>query len=1138
MTDSPLFHYSPEQTPDWSAVNPALTTLNLGKLKAEPPLAITLPDTLATDFPALTHLRLWSLDRTALPALPPGLRCLEVRQCAQLTALPPLPETLEELVLEELPKLTALTLPTRFPALWDLSLKGCAQMDEATVHRLLERSQALRYLDVSGLQRLKEIKAWPASLEKVVCNDCPEMTKLPQSWPKKLRRMDVKGCAKLESLGEESLPPTMDYLDLRGTQSLHQLPPRLGHPRTLLIHGSSLELPNELFGDEDKNSAEEVWAHLGSQRGTEHEVKLILLGNGRAGKSSLARRLVHGDFDPNERSTHGIRLWQTEMAFEPVDEPGFQATVKVHIWDFAGQDLYHNAHRMFLQSKAIFLLCDTAAGDGADPVTDRTDTDHLPPGWDVDRTLYYWRGQVEALGSAPGRQGPAPMLIVRTKCDRDAEPAMEAKLTGFAERNAEPQQGLEQVEFSAKSGTGLAELKKWVAAQAAEVLGPKGKREMTLGALKVKAELRLKMEANEKAHREAEGSPVVAKSPYPTMPMAEAQALIRQVCAAETYGQRPELLLELLHLSGFLFYKPEHLPDEVILDQRWVIQGLYGAFDRESSWPQLKARKGIVLAEELKQWAWSKHGYTEPEQALFLRFMESCGMAYPVGQRGGEQEYVLLRALPELNNDIEREAGDYRGDLAAEKSVALEHKHLSRDSMLELLVRLGREWGKAPVLWQWGGQFESYRRWYLDDDRPPTFVHLNWVSKTPESYGGTLTLTQYGQDDTFLAAVLEECQKLGGFREVEVPVIPLPREDRKALDPLRVPERELGEANTLAGHKRPASHAELVEIGISFAGDQAKAVTNWKELPENSIECWPLALASFLRAEYGFKVEEYRTEQRRDVHEQEPGRKGYLDRLVAKDFMFIFISRAYLNSPWCMYEFLKIYKRCTTGECQRTDLVRCGRFKDALWSQTRLESNDPVVEFQDFWLQWYAKFKTILEGRVKSSQQRFPDINAHERELNGWAYADWARCVADGAEFDAIKKALNSHEWTHHPIEAGPSSEALKEWTKSLCANTGRQTYLFDRSEVAWEAKNHDKAQRLFIHAFLGDDPDGQPEGLKQALEKAIGLDRNSTLNQIRRSVLEEYQILLNQGQLIRTWQELAEAVAPLPAEGKPSNLD
>ncbi len=1142
-----------DATPHWKAWDAdaatAVNTIHLGKLDAKKPLSIDLPPDLKTRFKNLTHLRLWGLEIAKLPPLPEGLKALDIRRCDGPGSGPPLPSGLEELILQDLPTLAGLDLPAAFPALWDLSLKGCPAIPQNTIQSLLDRASALRWLDLSGCAAVVAIPSWPDSLEQVVLNDCAKLTRLPQQWPARLRRLELKGATQIDSLGDEVLPAALDYLDLRGTRELRHLPSRAGRPRTLFIHGSGLELPNELFGEtEDHNAASAVWAHLDSRRGTEHEVKLILLGNGRAGKSSLARRLVKGDFDKNERSTHGIRLWQHSLTFEPVDEPGVTTTVKLNIWDFAGQDLYHNAHRMFLQSKAIFLLCDTAAGDGADPESDGTDSDGLPPGWDVDRTLHYWRGQVEALGLAPQMGEYAPMLVVRTKSDRDNEPGMVEKLAGFTARNSDSITGLKTMDFSAKNGDGLKDLGDWISQQAARVLGRKGKRELTEGALRVKEEWRKIMAKNDEAHEAVEGTTETARPPDPVMTFEVAKADIARLCVGEGYGERPELLLELLHLSGFLFYKPEYLPDEVILDQRWAILGMYAAFDRENSWPRLVARKGLFRSSELKVWGWDKHGYSEGERNLFLRFMETCGMAYPVGERRGEQEYVVPRALPEHDTDVEREAADYRGGLPVARTLALSHKSLSRDSVLELLCRLGREWGRAPVLWLWGGQFESYRRWHYQDDLPPTFVHLNWTPQTPDSYGGTLELTQYGSDESFPAAVLNECRKLGGFREVDVPVIDIPREDSVSIDELRKPERRDDGRLTTEGHKRPADLPPVVEVGISFAGDQSGKPRSWETVPADSIERWPLALAAYLREHFRFKVEQYRTEQSRDPHEQVPGRKGYLDRLVGMDFMFVFISEAYLQSPWCMYEFLKVFERCGRNGEQCTELVRIGRFKEALWSQANQSGKDPLVEFETFWRNWYLKFKTILEGRIQAAQSWCPDINAHQRELDGWAYADWARCVADNGKFQAIKQALNSNGWNYFSLETSPNADALKDWALALSKNTERQTYLFDRANTVWTDASHakdekaqrhlyNKAQRLFIQGFFGEDPDGQPEGLEAALQKPIGNNRQSPLNQIRRSVQEEYRELLQQGRQIGTWQELAEAVAPEPNRGDSTEI-
>jgi len=48
----------------------------------------------------------------------------------------------------------------------------------------------------------------------------------------------------------------------------------------------------------------------------DRDLKVILLGNGRVGKTSLVKRLVANDFDPHEVSTHGIQMTTWEPGWE------------------------------------------------------------------------------------------------------------------------------------------------------------------------------------------------------------------------------------------------------------------------------------------------------------------------------------------------------------------------------------------------------------------------------------------------------------------------------------------------------------------------------------------------------------------------------------------------------------------------------------------------------------------------------------------------------------------------------------------------------------------------------------------------------------------------------------------------------
>ena len=83
-----------------------------------------------------------------------------------------------------------------------------------------------------------------------------------------------------------------------------------------------------------------------------NELKVVFLGDGGAGKShTIARLLRDGeqseDF-PNV-STPGIVI--KDKTYQIVDKE-----IKVHYWDFGGQDILHSMHRMFLTKRTLYVV--------------------------------------------------------------------------------------------------------------------------------------------------------------------------------------------------------------------------------------------------------------------------------------------------------------------------------------------------------------------------------------------------------------------------------------------------------------------------------------------------------------------------------------------------------------------------------------------------------------------------------------------------------------------------------------------------------------------------------------------------------------------------------------------------------------
>jgi hypothetical protein len=115
-----------------------------------------------------------------------------------------------------------------------------------------------------------------------------------------------------------------------------------------------------------------------------NELKVLLVGNGAAGKTSLVKLMLGDTFDPDEPQTHGIniRSWPIQTSSGK--------DVKLNFWDFGGQEIMHATHQFFLSKRSMYIL----VLDG------RKDEDPE-----------YWLQHIESFG------GDSPVMIVLNKID-------------------------------------------------------------------------------------------------------------------------------------------------------------------------------------------------------------------------------------------------------------------------------------------------------------------------------------------------------------------------------------------------------------------------------------------------------------------------------------------------------------------------------------------------------------------------------------------------------------------------------------------------------------------------------------------------------------------------------------------------
>lgn len=85
-----------------------------------------------------------------------------------------------------------------------------------------------------------------------------------------------------------------------------------------------------------------------------YEAKMLLLGKGSAGKTSLLRRLYEPDLPlpTDKESTKGIDIIRHDFTLRN------GRSFRLNIWDFGGQEIYHATHHFFLTRGSLYVLVD------------------------------------------------------------------------------------------------------------------------------------------------------------------------------------------------------------------------------------------------------------------------------------------------------------------------------------------------------------------------------------------------------------------------------------------------------------------------------------------------------------------------------------------------------------------------------------------------------------------------------------------------------------------------------------------------------------------------------------------------------------------------------------------------------------
>lgn len=1016
----------------------SVTKIVLGSLEEEAEVAVDFPKSFADTYPNLTHLYIWKIKNiTAVPTVPEMIQVLDIRGCSKLQSLANLPgQSMRSLILEDLPLLedidpilSAEDAVGIWSKAYDVSLSGCAKLSQKSVSKVLKYlsndgqcDQDELRLDFIALPELKsiDVRLLPGRLADLRVNDCRNLHDWVDSgpshslsehgissrvsFPPRLRRLELK---RSSVTWLPDFPMKLDYLDLEGADHIRFLPAMSGRegfraetareepdgsitrlPRSVFLTDSAIAMPAWLREKRvlglNYAQLDHFWdVVLGYGEYEEaRDVRVVLIGSGRAGKSDLARVLKERVWGEGTMTTQGVKFWprvelpsrelQDERDSVKRIDSGAGAKYRFHIWDFAGQDFYHDTHQAFFESDVIFVICDNTGGlRGYHKGSDQIENAEIDPTWDKDRTIDYWYDQVRAIGFDRGRE--PEVIIIRTKCDRDQDAREAAKLLG---EEIDPQASFDKSIDALKRQEGRKDLPpstwvvnkfsaKWAAGVEAD-LAPEGFKDgglaQVVSALNRAADRVLGSEVERKIYPELriirervlahldESKPVNSRSAWwkdRGQFLAECESWVQEALDPEREPQGEVRVFDLdrvpqdLHKLGVVYYSKERAAEAIVLDQARMLEGVYLPFDRTKGWLRLQEERGnrqpgICSLHELRKWGWDEGGYGQEDQRVLLAFMIECGFMsiFYMSRRAQSEpesdidfsnsiEYIIPSATQEEGEKENAEGLDDQG-------IKVSSRYLGRRVVHQLALELVDGARAGVKIWRWGASIQ------LEDPMPS--LSFEGVRTNEESVGMAdsgqteevvirwsprgIDADQVGKDRA-TGPDSEPQESFGGtivFQQSgSEAAIDLVRKLVARLAWIAPRLEEIDWKGIDEPKPQDESLKQSIHPGVGAIGSRVAVVFAGGDLDREagddnvSIERWPTKLIEALQ-DCCLPTVSYRDNDLRTDAEIDANRDRFTQGIVNEDWLVLFASRKYLlGSAECLAELYHLQERAISG---------------------------------------------------------------------------------------------------------------------------------------------------------------------------------------------------------------------------------
>ncbi|MDB6171955.1 MAG: Chaperone protein DnaK [Chthoniobacteraceae bacterium] len=376
----------------------------------------------------------------------------------------------------------------------------------------------------------------------------------------------------------------------------------LNELRELTLHGNyALELPPDLlgptwaqFGPSDSRANPRAILDFYFARQSQgvapmREVRVLLVGRGRVGKTSLLKVLRGGTPDLEELETLGITVLPLELRCT-------QGTATAHAWDFGGQEFLHGTHQIFLSERCVYLLVLEGRESNWETETD------------------YWIRFIQSYG------GDSPVIVALNKYDDH-----KFSVDRFRLQERCPQI-VGFVETDAFTGRGVASLRVLLEETVNRMA------DVWIGVPK-------------RWHRVKEA---LIRMPENFFDYKGYQALCARMGIAEERQQ--ESLAETLHRLGIaLNFRNHHrLRETSVLKPQWVTEGIYGLL----RFAQSNVCHGVIEKARLSD-ALPPEAYPTEKHGFVLELMEKFEVAFALESQAGQSNEPTHWLIPELLPEVQ-----------------------------------------------------------------------------------------------------------------------------------------------------------------------------------------------------------------------------------------------------------------------------------------------------------------------------------------------------------------------------------------------------------------------------------------------------------------------------------------------------